>query len=90
MARGIYAHGLAQADATVKLYAAGIIPREQAWMDMGYTPVQRVEMARMFELSRSQTPSSRQPATSRPAPATRRRRPAMLRLAADHYRAQQR
>ena len=38
-----------KADATVKLYAAGIIPREQAWMDMGYTPVQRVEMARMFE-----------------------------------------
>jgi len=38
-----------RADATVKLFAAGIVPREQAWIDLGYTPVQRVEMHDMFE-----------------------------------------
>ena len=36
-----------QADATVKLYAAGITPLEQARIDLGYTPAQRLEMRRM-------------------------------------------
>ncbi len=38
-----------RADATVKLYASGIIPREQAWIDLGYSPVQRAEMSSLFE-----------------------------------------
>ena len=36
-----------KADATVKLYAAGITPLEQARIDLGYTPAQRIEMRRM-------------------------------------------
>ena len=36
-----------KADAIVKLHADGIIPIEQARIDMGYTPAQRLEMRRM-------------------------------------------
>ena len=36
-----------KADAVVKLHADGIIPIEQARIDMGYTPAQRLEMRRM-------------------------------------------
>lgn len=36
-----------KADATVKLHAQGIIPTEQARIDMGYTQAQRTEMQRM-------------------------------------------
>lgn len=36
-----------KADAVVKLHAEGIIPKEQARIDMGYTPAQRTEMRRM-------------------------------------------
>ena len=45
-----------KADATVKLYSAGIIPREQAWVDMGYSPVQRADMAGMFASETSTDP----------------------------------
>lgn len=36
-----------KADAAVKLHAEGIIPTEQARIDLGYTPAQRDEMRRM-------------------------------------------
>lgn len=36
-----------KADAVVKLHADGVIPLEQARIDMGYTPAQRLEMRRM-------------------------------------------
>jgi hypothetical protein len=38
-----------KADAVVKLHADGVIPLEQARIDMGYTPAQRLEMRRMDE-----------------------------------------
>jgi hypothetical protein len=38
-----------QADATVKLYAAGLLPREGAWEDMGYSATRRKKLAQQFE-----------------------------------------
>lgn len=38
-----------RADATVKLFQAGIIPRERAQMDMGYSPSEIADMDEMFE-----------------------------------------
>lgn len=38
-----------RADATVKLFQSGIIPRERAQMDMGYSPSEIADMADMFE-----------------------------------------
>lgn len=37
----------AKADGTTKLHAAGIIPTEQARIDLGYSDIQRKEMAKM-------------------------------------------
>jgi hypothetical protein len=36
-----------KADAVVKLHAAGLLPTEQAWEDMGYSAVQRARMRTM-------------------------------------------
>jgi hypothetical protein len=36
-----------RADAVVKLHAAGLLPEEQAWEDLGYSAVQRARMAKM-------------------------------------------
>lgn len=36
-----------KADAVVKLHAAGLLPKEQAWEDMGYTSTQIARMQRM-------------------------------------------
>lgn len=45
-----------KADATVKLHAEGIIPLEQARIDMGYTPAQRLEMRAMEAAERTAAP----------------------------------
>lgn len=37
------------ADAAVKLFQAGILPREQAWEDLGYTSLQITRMAAMMD-----------------------------------------
>jgi hypothetical protein len=37
-----------QADATVKLFQAGVIPREAAWMDLGYSAERRKRLKQMF------------------------------------------
>lgn len=39
----------AKADGTVKLHQAGVIPTEQARIDLGYSDIQRREMAKMDE-----------------------------------------
>jgi hypothetical protein len=46
----------AKADAAVKLYnqGMGVIPRERAQIDMGYSEAERIEMARMFEKEAAQ------------------------------------
>lgn len=41
-----------QADAAVKLHAAGLLPTEQAWEDLGYTQIQ---IARMLDMMSRQT-----------------------------------
>jgi hypothetical protein len=38
-----------QADAAVKLFQAGLLPREQAWEDLGYTEVQIARMLDMLD-----------------------------------------
>jgi hypothetical protein len=35
-------------DATVKLVQAGVVPRQQAWEDLGYTATQQARMADWF------------------------------------------
>lgn len=36
-----------KADAVVKLFSTGLLPKEQAWEDMGYSAVQRARMQKM-------------------------------------------
>lgn len=42
-----------QADAAVKLFQAGLLPREQAWEDLGYTEVQIARMLSMLDAEHS-------------------------------------
>lgn len=70
-----------KADAVVKLHAAGLLPTEQAWEDMGYSAVQRTRMQRMQDdaltrmtamdlhaLSTAPTNLTPTPAPAEPAP----------------------
>lgn len=45
-----------KADAAVKLYAAGVTPLEQTWIDLAYTPAQRTEMRRMMDEASTSDP----------------------------------
>jgi hypothetical protein len=62
------------ADAVVKLVAAGIIPAEAAWVDLGYSATRRTELRRMAEEARADPLTAQLAANAQasatPAPAT--------------------
>lgn len=44
------------ADAAVKLVQANILPREAAWVDLGYSAARRMKLAEMFEAQEARNP----------------------------------
>jgi hypothetical protein len=61
-----------KADAVTKLHAAGILPTEQAWEDLGYSAEQRIRMRTMQDdaLTRMTAMDLHQISTAQPEPQT--------------------